>query len=96
MHRQCAKHVFEAAETTCGTCGLEFCSECLVYAFGPKKAPLCIPCAVTAAGIRASAGSRSSPARRRLSPFQRLRAGKARPATPSPELLPDLHFSPGT
>jgi hypothetical protein len=58
MQSRCAKHLFEGAEDLCGKCGLEFCGECLVYAFGPKKPPLCIPCAVAAAGIRAAAGNR--------------------------------------
>jgi hypothetical protein len=55
MQQRCAKHVFEGAEDACRTCGGQFCDGCLVYAFGPKNPPLCIQCAVAAAGIRASA-----------------------------------------
>lgn len=55
MQGRCDKHLFDPAEDRCGTCGGEFCSECLVYAFGPRRPPLCIPCAVAAAGIRRSA-----------------------------------------
>jgi len=55
MQGRCDKHLFEAAEDQCGRCGYEFCGECLVYAFGLKKPPLCIPCAVVAAGIRSNA-----------------------------------------
>jgi hypothetical protein len=72
MQQECAKHVFAGAEGSCGTCGRAFCAECLVYAFGPKKAPLCIPCAVAAAGIRASAGTRPAPQKQGTSAFHRL------------------------
>src|SRR5437868_12721528 len=58
MQGRCDKHLFEAAEDMCGKCGYEFCGECLVYAFGAKKPPFCIPCAVAAAGIRSNAGIR--------------------------------------
>ena len=50
MEGRCAKHQFEASEDVCRECGNEFCSECLVYSFGPKKPPFCIACALAAAG----------------------------------------------
>jgi hypothetical protein len=56
MQGRCDKHLFEAAEDRCGRCGYEFCGECLVYSFGAKRPPFCIPCAVAAAGIRSTAG----------------------------------------
>jgi hypothetical protein len=40
----------------CGLCGCEFCANCLVYSFGAKKPPFCLPCAVQAAGVRQGAG----------------------------------------
>src|SRR5438045_7854000 len=55
---RCVRHPFELAEDGCARCGLLFCGECLVYSFGPKKPPFCIPCAVAAAGVRSTAGSR--------------------------------------
>jgi hypothetical protein len=85
MQQQCAKHVFEGAEDACSTCGDQFCPECLVYAFGPNKPPLCIQCAVAAAGIRASAGKRGISAFRR---FRLARAKNAAPETPSPDVWP--------
>jgi hypothetical protein len=95
MQNRCSKHLFEGAEDFCGKCGQEFCGECLVYAFGPKKPPLCIPCAVAAAGIRASAGNRPAVdkaemkrmRKERSSAFRRFRRDKPRkqtPATPGP------------
>jgi hypothetical protein len=55
MQGRCGKHVFETSDDVCGKCGNEFCSECLVYSFGPKRPPFCITCAIAAAGIRSSA-----------------------------------------
>jgi len=56
MQGRCDKHLFEAAEDKCGKCGYEYCGDCLVYSFGPKKPPFCIPFAVAAAGLRSNAG----------------------------------------
>ena len=52
----CEKHTFEVAEGQCRRCGHGFCGRCLVYAFGPKKPPFCISCAILAAGVRSTAG----------------------------------------
>lgn len=92
MQSRCAKHLFEGAEDRCGKCGLEFCGECLVYAFGPKKPPLCIPCAVAAAGIRAAAGNRPALPKNemkrfqkeRTSAFKRFRRDRKQPAAVDP------------
>jgi hypothetical protein len=73
MQGRCEKHLFEGAEDMCGKCGFEFCGECLVYAFGPKKPPLCIPCAVAAAGIRSTAGNRPAAPPRELRQMQKER-----------------------
>jgi hypothetical protein len=56
MQGRCDKHLFETATDVCQQCGHEFCPDCLVYSFGPKKPPFCVPCAVAAAGIRHNAG----------------------------------------
>ena len=48
----CDIHAFEVADDRCGDCGRPFCSECVVYAFGPKKPPLCRACAIARAGVR--------------------------------------------
>ena len=78
MQGRCEKHLFEAAEDTCGKCGHDFCGECLVYAFGPKKPPLCIPCAVAAAGIRANAGNRPAAPTKDLKRMQKERVSAFR------------------
>ena len=48
----CVRHFEESMEATCRTCGAPFCGRCLVFAFGPKKPPYCIGCALSAGGVR--------------------------------------------
>lgn len=55
MEGRCERHSFEPAENLCRACGYEFCHDCLVYTYGPKKPPYCLKCALTAAGIRSNA-----------------------------------------
>ncbi|MBV8982030.1 MAG: hypothetical protein JO086_14095 [Acidimicrobiia bacterium] len=52
---QCDKHLFEEATGMCRTCRRPYCADCLVYAHGPDKAPLCVPCALQASGVRSTA-----------------------------------------
>ncbi|MBI2708269.1 MAG: B-box zinc finger protein [Actinobacteria bacterium] len=52
---RCANHSFERSHRLCGTCGRAFCEDCLVFPFGPRKAPLCMQCAVVAGGLRKAA-----------------------------------------
>jgi len=68
----CDKHLFEEASGMCRVCRRPFCADCLVYAQGPTRAPLCIPCALTAAGVRSTASAR---ARRGRGMTGRLLAG---------------------
>ena len=51
----CDTHPFDVAAGTCAGCRRTFCPTCLVYPHGPHQHPLCIPCAVTAAGVRQTA-----------------------------------------
>jgi hypothetical protein len=99
MQGRCDKHLFEGAEDRCGKCGYEFCGECLVYSFGAKKPPFCIPCAVAAAGIRSNAGIRPMADARELKALRKERRSAARKqrrdGTPAPEPLPSLDPSLG-
>jgi hypothetical protein len=63
---QCDKHLFEEASGMCRACRRPFCTDCLVYAQGPNKAPYCIPCALTAAGVRSTAATQAKRGRRGL------------------------------
>jgi len=50
----CNTHPFDEAEDSCRACKRQYCTNCLVYAFGPSKPPFCVPCALEAAGLRRS------------------------------------------
>ena len=73
MEGRCERHLFDQAIDLCGRCGAEFCNDCLVYSFGPKKPPFCIQCAVVAAGIRSNAGTPPALGRRELKMMNRER-----------------------
>jgi hypothetical protein len=73
MEGRCERHLFDQAVDLCGRCGQEFCSDCLVYSFGAKKPPFCLPCAVEAAGVRQGAGFRSALGRKEQKAFLRRR-----------------------
>lgn len=49
----CLRHYEEPIADRCRDCQHPYCTRCLVYAFGPKKPPLCVPCALHAGGVRA-------------------------------------------
>lgn len=66
MDGSCDKHLFERRERNCRSCGGEFCGECLVYAYGPKKPPYCVSCALAAAGVRSSAARPVTRSRREM------------------------------
>lgn len=51
----CEKHRHERGVALCGRCGESWCEQCLVYAFGPKKPPYCMGCAMFAGGVRTAA-----------------------------------------
>jgi hypothetical protein len=54
---KCDKHLFEDATGMCRSCRRPYCDDCLVFTPGSK--PLCVPCALTAAGVRSTAAGRS-------------------------------------
>ena len=88
----CSRHSFEYAENVCSSCGSAFCHDCLVYPRGPKKPPLCVPCAIAAAGVRSSARKPSNLSRREVK--KRVKEAKGlqqpqpyveAPAAPNPD-----------
>jgi hypothetical protein len=66
LDERCARHQFEAAVDQCRQCGFAFCPECLVYAFGERQPPFCIPCALAAAGVRSGAARQPAMPRKEL------------------------------
>jgi hypothetical protein len=77
----CDIHAFEMADDRCGDCGRPFCSECVVYAFGPKKPPLCRACAIARSGVRKHAARAPIASKRaiRKEAKQRRRAARRQP-----------------
>ncbi len=70
MSETCAKHSFEPAAGVCRQCRNSYCSDCLIYAFGPKKPPYCVTCALNVAGVR-HRGAAPNPRLRRKGLFGR-------------------------
>lgn len=83
---RCERHQFDRAVDRCGRCGGEFCSTCVVYSFGPKKPPFCLPCAVTAAGVRTQAARVPALSRKERKLLERQR--RELRAAPGPEAAP--------
>ncbi|MDP1804152.1 MAG: hypothetical protein Q8K72_03210, partial [Acidimicrobiales bacterium] len=63
MFDSCSKHPHEQGAAVCRRCGDSWCSTCLVYAFGPKKPPYCMGCAMVAGGVRSVATRPALPRR---------------------------------
>ena len=69
---RCDKHAFEASHDLCNDCGREFCPECLVFPFGPKRAPICVDCALSKSGVRKHAARGKVRSRRELRKERKL------------------------
>ncbi len=73
MEGRCERHNFDRAIDLCGRCGGEYCSDCLVYPFGPRKPPFCLPCAVSQGGVRSSAATYRALSGRKMRQLQKQR-----------------------
>lgn len=97
MEGRCHRHQFDSAVDRCLMCGNGFCTTCLVYPKGPSKPPYCLPCAVSAAGVRSGAGSGrrlSWRERRQLTKERKaaLAASGGQPTTPAVEEAYDMDW----
>ncbi|MGK2947063.1 MAG: hypothetical protein ACSLFP_00685 [Acidimicrobiales bacterium] len=70
----CEKHPHEVGAAICRRCGGAWCRDCLVYAFGPKKPPYCMSCAMVAGGVRTASTRPPMPKREMKA---RMKAAKA-------------------
>lgn len=77
MFESCTKHGHEPGVAICQRCGDSWCGSCLVYAFGPKKPPYCMGCAMVAGGVR-SAAARPAVPRRELKAREKARKAAAK------------------
>jgi hypothetical protein len=80
LDERCARHQFEAAIDRCRQCGHPFCGECLVYSFGEKQPPFCVPCALSAAGVRSNAARPAAMPKKELRRRQKAEARVAEEA----------------
>ena len=64
MTPHCHRHTWDIAEATCRACKLGYCESCLVYTDRSKE-PICVPCALSIAGVRTSRQPRMSRKERR-------------------------------
>jgi hypothetical protein len=83
----CIAHPYEAAESICRSCGGAYCADCLIYPFGADKPPLCIPCAITAGGVRRTAKSvtRAAPKEKKQRLKEWRKAKKRHLNAPAPD-----------
>ena len=93
MLESCGKHPHEMGVALCRRCGGSWCGSCLVYAFGSKKPPYCMSCAMVAGGVRTSASQPAMPKRQLKAQMRALKAeakaaAKAAAAPPPPPPQP--------
>src|SRR5918995_4645666 len=98
MLDSCRKHPHEMGIALCRRCGGSWCSTCLVYAFGPKKPPYCMSCAMVAGGVRTSASLPAMPKRQLKAQMKAIKAqqkaeakaaARAEAPTGEPEVSPE-------
>ena len=80
LDERCCRNQFEFADDYCNRCGLPFSNEYLVYAFGPKKPPMCVSCSLALSGVRANAGNRPVVSKRELRKREKARKQQAKAA----------------
>ncbi|MGH9275207.1 MAG: hypothetical protein ACRDZU_11230 [Acidimicrobiales bacterium] len=83
----CAKHPHEPGSAICRRCGGAWCKDCLVYAFGEKKPPFCMSCAMVAGGVR-TGGARPAMPRRELKGLQKASKAEAKAAAKAAKKAP--------
>lgn len=84
----CARHPHERGVALCRRCGEAWCSDCLVYSFGPKKPPYCMSCAMFAGGIRTAAARPALP-KRELKALQKAAKAEAKAAAEAGNSAPE-------
>ncbi len=74
MLEACGKHPHERGAALCRRCGHPWCTTCLVYAFGPKKPPYCMSCAMVAGGVKSSSSLPPMPKRQLKAQMRAMKA----------------------
>ena len=92
MLESCSKHPHEKGVALCRRCGHGWCGTCLVYAFGPKKPPYCLGCAMLAGGVKSTAAMPPMPKRQLKAQMRAMKAqakAAAKGAPPAPAEAPE-------
>jgi hypothetical protein len=87
---RCDKHMFDDATGMCRSCRRPYCADCLVYTHGAKRAPLCVPCALSAAGVRSTGSVRTQSGSSTTSVATKLMVGLASTAAAAAVAIPAL------
>jgi len=87
---RCDKHMFDDATGMCRSCRRPYCADCLVYTQGANRAPLCVPCALAAAGVRSTASVRTQRGSSTTSVATKLMVGLASTAAAAAVAIPAL------
>ncbi len=93
LDERCVRHQFEAAIDRCRQCGNVFCGECLVYSFGESQPPFCVPCALSASGVRSNAGRAPAMAKKELRRREKEARRIARQVAATPEPVTEIDWS---
>jgi len=91
MLESCSKHPHEKGAALCRRCGHGWCTTCLVYAFGPKKPPYCLGCAMVAGGVKSTTAMPPMPKKQLKAQMRALKAeakAAAKGAPPAPAEAP--------
>jgi hypothetical protein len=93
LDTRCVRHQFEPAVDRCRTCDQSFCTECLVYSFGPTKPPFCMHCALAASGVRVRGARPAKVSRRELKRREKEAKEAARAAEEAAARQPVIDWS---
>ena len=94
MLDSCNKHPHERGAALCRRCGGAWCSTCLVYAFGPKKPPYCMGCAMVAGGVRTGASLPAMPRKQLKAQMKALKAQAKAEAKAEAQVAAEPETSP--
>jgi len=99
MSESCMKHPHELGVALCRRCGGMWCGTCLVYAFGSKKPPFCMSCAMVAGGVRTAAAMPAMPRKMVKAQMKAMKAeakaaakGSNAPPVAEPESAPTAAY----
>lgn len=88
MSECCVKHTANRSVGHCCQCGESRCEECMVFPFGERRPPMCIPCALAFAGVRHRSNTAVAPGGRAR------RFGRRKEVVTEVSVRDEEHFDP--